>query len=602
MKLFETAYQHKFRYYERYYDTDLKKSVVKPIFTPAEWYTEHPQGPYSYILDDNIKLKRQEGHAKDGRGHYGFTNPLYRHIRDQYWSETEGKYNKEPRTWYIDIETRVGKSYKNPNKSNTLMVIRSKKDKSEITSSIRELQDRFYENGSENYEYFDNISQSYEPLDKSIYFERNVGFPKPDKALEEICLMQVFDSKLNTVFVFGSRPWYYQDSYDFEYDVKYIHCKDEIDIIEKYLTVFKKVDPLLIYAWNGSGFDFPYIFNRLKNNNIDTNRLSNHGSTNLRYIEHIDSFDLQADGHIYYDLLDVYKKFTYGDQASYSLDYTAELLLGKHKVQHTEYKVFDDFYSGNYTIPEYPTEEQKNSKIYKAALKGDIEEVKKLAYSDFVYYGVIDTHLIKEIDNLKNFSVLLTMIAEKMGVLLQDSMGTVRPWARYISNKALQSNRIMPKDQYSDGDTSIKGGYVAEPVKGKHNWVLSSDVNSMYPLLGMVGFNMSPETFIPLSKTPNDLKEIILRYYNNENEAERFDIPVQVKERVTELLQKYNYSMGMNGALFTREKTGMIPEMIQDIYKSRKIAKKTMFAYEQKSVDIKEILHQRRLKLSKNTI
>jgi len=40
----------------------------------------------------------------------------------------------------------------------------------------------------------------------------------------------------------------------------------------------------------------------------------------------------------------------------------------------------------------------------------------------------------------------------------------------------------------------------------------------------------------------------------------------------------------------------MIPEIIQNIYKTRKKAKKTMFAYEQKSIDIKDILKNRKLK------
>jgi len=54
---------------------------------------------------------------------------LYRHIRDQYWSETESKYNKEPRIWYIDIETRSGKSYKYPVNSNKTIKIRKKQNK-----------------------------------------------------------------------------------------------------------------------------------------------------------------------------------------------------------------------------------------------------------------------------------------------------------------------------------------------------------------------------------------------------------------------------------------------------------------------------------------
>ena len=80
-----------------------------------------------------------------------------------------------------------------------------------------------------------------------------------------------------------------------------------------------------------------------------------------------------------------------------------------------------------------------------------------------------------------------------MGVQISDSLGTVKPWSQYICNLALLNNQVMPPRKEFDAP-NVVGGYVREPVVGKHKWTLSADVNSMYPLLGMVGFNMSPET------------------------------------------------------------------------------------------------------------
>jgi len=535
MKLFETAWSKNYQYFERVYDTETKKSTVHPIKLTAEWYEEDSRGEYMSILDETVRLTKNQGNAKDGRNHWGFIDPIYRNIKDNYWNEHQKHtFNKTPRVWFCDIETRVG--------------------------------------------------------------QNSVGFPVPTKTLEEISMFQIFDSELQTIILFGVREWKHQSDYKLDYAVKYIQCTDEIDMIDKFLQTFKALNPLIIYAWNGNGFDFPYIYNRMKLLGMDTNKLSNYGDVKLKEknIGHKTVWDLTSQGHHFIDLLEVYQKFTFGEQASFSLDFTAELVLGKKKVDHSEYVAFDDFYTGKYVIPKKPTEEQKNSKIYKEAIAGNWDEVRELAHSDFVYYGAIDTVLTKEIDDARNLTSLMFMIAEKMGVLISDSMGTVKPWTKYITNKALLDKKVIPKLQIDEEvDVSIKGGFVADPQVGKHKWIMSSDVNSMYPLLGMVGFNMSPETYIPIHKLPVDIRTIILKYYNNEEESERFSIPEEVKENLKVLLNKYNYSMGINGAIFTKDKLGMVPEMVSDIYKTRKVDKQTAFKYEKRSLEIKEILKNR---------
>ena len=128
-RLFEKAWKKNWDYYERYYDTNLKRSVESKITLPQEWYEENSTGDYSSILDDSVKLVRKQGKSKDARDHYGFIDPIYRQIRDNYWKDK--KYHKTPRTWYLDIETRVSQSYKYNNEEVTI------RKKDELSEDIR---------------------------------------------------------------------------------------------------------------------------------------------------------------------------------------------------------------------------------------------------------------------------------------------------------------------------------------------------------------------------------------------------------------------------------------------------------------------------------
>ena len=51
------------------------------------------------------------------------------------------------------------------------------------------------------------------------------------------------------------------------------------------------------------------------------------------------------------------------------------------------------------------------------------------------------------------------------------------------------------KTREEDKVHSFAGGYVKDPIIGRHNWVVSFDLNSLYPNL-IVQYNISPETLI----------------------------------------------------------------------------------------------------------
>ena len=589
---FETSWFDKndFKYYERLFDPQTKKSIKREIDNRYEYFKEDLNGDYTTLIGD-IRVTRHLGKSKDAQNNYGVTTPIYLNAREHHWSNDN--YNKTPRIWYLDIETRA------------------------------------------------------------------LGVPDPQNAPYPIVLIQILDSFSKTMIVLGLREWHEDQEYKLDYPVKYIKFNTEQELLQGYLKVFKALNPLIIYAWNGANFDFPYIYNRLRHFDIDQNLMSNYGAVDY-FVNKQGEVKFKAQGHCYYDLMDVYKSFVRSPRSSYALDAIARIELKENKVEHDEFNTFDSFYTGErYTISDEPYKEKyrelirqgminrKNLKARQAIDKIDLskeieQNEKELIYNinfQFVYYGMIDVVLLKRIDDKLNFSNQLMMIAQMMGVLPSDSTGTIKPWAQYLSNVAMQEKKVMPKKIESDDfdinflsyDTQQKirkyfeknnlpfsqknslslfsddkalykqieselyliGAYVMPPIKGKHKWVVNFDVNSMYPLLSMATFNMSPEMYVPQEQLPSDLREIVNKYFSGQIDDPKLTLNKEIFEKLNILLKKYNLSMALNGACFKRDKQGIIPRLVTEIYANRKKDKKMMQRYEAQKILIEKILKER---------
>jgi DNA polymerase elongation subunit (family B) len=520
--LFESVYTKKGRCYIRYNDGTSKR-----IETPykSEYFIPDSLGEYRGFLD-NKPLRKIKGYPEQRNKAYGITSQEYVAIREKY-----NKYNKTPRTWHLDIETEV-----------------------------------------------------------------QGEFPKPEDANERIVLIQFWDTTDNKGYVLGLEDWYRKNDYEYNFDVEYTNCKTEKNLMDTFLELFKRLDPLIITAWNGSNFDYPYMYNRFKK--FNKANFSNYGKTKL-VTKKLDNGQitnsLKSDGHYFIDLLDVYKKFVYKNVPNYSLDTIAEIELGINKVQHNNYLKFDDFRTGKYVILGDETEEEKKTLIYRCAetLQTETNEIKikklksyikEKSYSEFVHYGIQDFVLLKGINEAQNLVPIMIQIAEKMGCTIQDVLGTLKPWNIYIGNVAYKNKKIMPpKIEHDDPD--IVGGYVREPIAGKHNWILSSDVSSMYPLLSIAACNMSPETFIPKDQRPKELQQMIDKYFPNQDETIYLKY-TEEWDHIVNILKKYNVSLGINGSVYKRDQDGLIPLLVTDIYNTRKLKKKEMFKHKQNKVNI----------------
>ena len=593
-KLFETSWMNDFKVYERVFDPDTGTTQVNKIDGKSEYFVEDPKGLYSDFLDSTIKYSKKFGNAKDAREHAGACSPIYRNIRDNY-IETKS-FNKNPRVWYLDIETRSGVHYKTTDSRKVLL---KNKSTGEITKSTLEDSQKLKESDLQNYLISEDGS-NFSEVQYSTLFEKTQSFPDPELAEQEITLIQVLDNIEQTVYILGLRDFDLNEltnlGYEFNYKVKYANCKTEIQLLNTFLVMFNKLNPLLILAWNGNGFDYPYIVNRLKNLGFSES-LSKYGSTTLTKTVNDKgrvSYKLDSNGHFFMDFMEIYKKFTFDPRSSYSLDNISEIELGEHKVPHTEFLTFDSFYTG--TDYQY-TEKEYSDKLRELIRKSyGSDEFFKNVNLQFVYYGITDVILLKKLNDKLQLVELMSTVSEIMGVLLDDTLKTVKPWSQHIANEAMKQKKVMPPKREVESP-KIVGGFVKEPIPGLCKWCMNVDVNSMYPMLSIAAFNMSPETYISMDKAPADLRDLLKSVIKKDQDEEQFldlkDNNPEKFKKITELLQKYKLSLGINGALFDISKKGLIPSLVTEIYNNRKKAKKTMNNYIAKSVMIKDILHKR---------
>jgi len=143
----------------------------------------------------------------------------------------------------------------------------------------------------------------------------------------------------------------------------------------------------------------------------------------------------------------------------------------------------------------------------------------------------------------------------------EDVFYQVRMWDCIIFNYLKKKNIVIPKKDRSIKNDKYAGAYVKEPIPGKYEYVVSFDLNSLYPHLIMM-YNVSPETLME-NKHPSVSVEKIL---NNQIDFSEY------KE----------YAVCPNGAMYRKDVRGFLPELMEKMYGERKIFKKKMLEAKQK--------------------
>jgi DNA polymerase elongation subunit (family B) len=177
-------------------------------------------------------------------------------------------------------------------------------------------------------------------------------------------------------------------------------------------------------------------------------------------------------------------------------------------------------------------------------------------WQKFVEYNIIDVELVDRLEDKMKLIELAVTMAYDAKVNFEDVYSQVRMWDTLIFNFLKEQNLVVPpKKTAVNKDEKYEGAFVKEPKPGLYNWVVSFDLNSLYPHL-IMQYNISPETLLDRRHSSATVDRLL---------DQQIDLSGLGSETVCP-----------NGAMFTTSQQGFLPKMMQKIYDERTIYKKLM--------------------------
>ena len=425
----------------------------------------------------------------------------------------------------------------------------------------------------ENYKGQDGPRLNVAFFDIEVDFDPERGFSPPADPFNAITAISVYLQWLDQMVTLVMPPKHMSSATardiasDFENTIVF---ETEEDLLNTFLDLIEDADALS--GWNSEGFDIPYTVNRVTRvlSKDDTRRFclwNQHPKkrTFERFGAENETYDLI--GRVHMDYMQLYRKYTYEERHSYSLDAIAEYELGETKT------VFE----------------------------GTLDQLYNQNFKTFIEYNRQDTMILAKLDKKLKFLDLANTLAHENTVLLQTTMGAVAVTEQAIINEAHERGMVVPnrKERYSDEDTQAAGAYVAYPKKGIHEYIGSIDINSLYPS-AIRALNMGPETIVGQLRPTMTNRYIRDKMNSGSSFAAAWEgvfssleyTAVMNLEKGTEITIDWQggeesvhsaaevwhmifdsnqpWMISANGTIFTYEKEGVIPGLLKRWYAERK--------------------------------
>ena len=354
------------------------------------------------------------------------------------------------------------------------------------------------------------------------------GFPDIQRADKPLTAITIRSKGRN--YVFGCGDFVTEDP-----NTYYIKCNDEYMLVQKFLSCWQALDLDVVTGWNIEFFDIPYLVNRIKVlfNEKEAKKLSPWGILDEKTVEFRNKMNQSYSplGISVLDYYQLYRKFMFGNQESYKLDFIAQVELGEKKIDYSEY--------------------------------GSLLELYKSNFQKFIEYNIHDCVLVDRLDDKLKFLEQVMALAYDAKVNYNDTLTTVRVWDTIIHNYLLEQKIVIPQFKKQSDFDSLVGGFVKEPKVGLSKWVVSFDLNSLYPHL-IMQYNISPETFVTRwDKMPSIDKILDGVDYNFH-------------------LRNHDYTYAANGCTYRKDKQGFLPALMEKMYDDRVIYKKKMLEAKQR--------------------
>ena len=410
-------------------------------------------------------------------------------------------------------------------------------------------------------------------FDIEVDFDPLRGYSKPEDPFNPITSISVYldwmDKMVTLVVPPKSYSWETAQEICNQFSDCYLFEREE-DMLDTFLDIIQDAD--ILSGWNSEGFDIPYTVMRITRvlSKDDTRRLCLWGQMpKQRMFERFGAEQLTFDllGRVHLDYMQLYRKYTYEERHSYSLD----------------------------AIGEY---EEVGSKV---AYEGTLDQLYNKDFPKFIDYNRQDTMLLAKLDKKLRFLDLANELAHDNTVLLQTTMGAVAVTEQAIINEAHSRGMVVPNRRSRDdqGNTQAAGAYVAYPKKGMHEYIGAIDINSLYPS-AIRALNMGPETIVGQLKpvmTDHYIREKMdggasfadawenmfgsLEYQAVMNMEQGTEITLDWQDGSSDVMSaadvwrlvfdsRQPWTLSANGTIFKYDVKGIIPGLLERWYAERK--------------------------------
>ena len=333
--------------------------------------------------------------------------------------------------------------------------------------------------------------------------------------------------------------------------VTYHKCRDEWSLCKSFITAWSTRTPDVLTGWNTKFFDVPYLVNRFRKilGEDEAKKMSPWNFISERKTV-INGRAMTAYGFLgveQLDYIELYKWYAPGgkSQESYRLDNIANVEIGESKISYDEYD--------------------------------NLHQLYRLNFQKFIEYNIKDVLLIEKMeDKLKLIELGLTL-AYDTKCNYEDIFAQTRMWDSMTYSYLYNQGIIVPPREVQDKDSAFEGAYVKDPQVGKHDWVASFDLNSLYPHL-MMQYNISPETLIDPSDYTQEMRNIL---------SQGVSVEKMLKKGV-DTSNLVGATITPNGQFFRTDIQGFLPKMLEEMYEDRKKFKKMMLKAQQEKENEKD--------------
>jgi len=426
---------------------------------------------------------------------------------------------------------------------------------------------------ADNYQNVDSPELHTAFFDIEVDFDPEKGYSSPEDPFNPITAISVYldwmDKLVTLVLPPKKISWAEAEATVAKFEDTYLFDREE-DMLGTFLDLIEDAD--VLSGWNSEGYDIPYTVNRVTRvlSKDDTRRFCLWEQLpKKRTFERFGADNITFDiiGRVHMDYMQLYRKYTYEERHSYSLD-----AIGEHELQER-----------------------------KTAYEGTLDQLYNDNFETFIEYNRQDTYLLKKLDDKLKFLDLANELAHANTVLLQTTMGAVAVTEQAIINEAHERGMVVPnrRDRLTDEDTQAAGAYVAYPKKGLHDWIGSVDINSLYPS-AIRALNMGNEAIV------GQLRPVMTERYiqDKQNKGNSFAMAweglfgsleyeaVMKQDIGTEITIDWNqggedtysaaqvwkmifdsnnpWMLTANGTIFTHESEAVVPGLLKRWYAERK--------------------------------